>query len=180
MIRPRPEPSADVLAAASSLGIEPPTAEDVAATIGAQVVLPPDSAAAMGAKGMLPTIEGNTLLRDAGYIQMGLDPSDPSGEHTDPDAPTEPEPEPTDPPVNVDVPLVTQSGATLNCTMGNWDNVPTSYSYAWEVGGAAAGTDAATYAVQPADIGQSALCVVTATNAIGSTAAPPSNSVTVA
>jgi hypothetical protein len=180
MPRSIPEPSADVLAAASSLGIEPPTAEDVAATIGAQVVLPPDSAAAMGAKGMLPTIEGNTLLRDAGYIQMGLDPSDPSGEHTDPDAPTEPEPEPTDPPVNVDVPLVTQSGATLNCTMGNWQGEPTSYAYAWEINAVTVGTDSPDYAVQAGDIGQTATCVVTATNAAGSTAAPPSNGVVVA
>ena len=33
--------------------------------------------------------------------------------------------------------------------MGNWTGEPTSYSYRWEVGGVAAGTDAATYDVQP-------------------------------
>ena len=37
--------------------------------------------------GVYPTIEQNTLLRDAGYVQMGLDPQDPSDELTDPDAP---------------------------------------------------------------------------------------------
>jgi hypothetical protein len=37
--------------------------------------------------GVYATVEENTLLRDAGYTQMGLDPADPSGELTDPDAP---------------------------------------------------------------------------------------------
>jgi hypothetical protein len=83
-------------------------------------------------------------------------------------------------PVNRDVPLVTQSGTTLNCTMGNWDGEPTSYSYAWQIDGAAAGSDAANYEVQAGDVGKSATCTVTATNAAGSTAAPPSNSVTIA
>ena len=64
--------------------------------------------------------------------------------------------------------------------MGNWTGEPTSYSYRWEVGGTSVGTDAATYDVQPADVGKSATCVVTATNAAGSTAAPPSNAVVVA
>jgi hypothetical protein len=83
-------------------------------------------------------------------------------------------------PVNDDVPLVTQSGTTLNCTMGNWQGEPTSYSYAWQIDGAAAGSDAANYEVQAGDVGKSATCTVTATNAAGSTAAPPSNSVTIA
>ena len=43
-----------------------------------------------------------------------------------------------------------------------------------------AGTDAATYDVQPADVGQNATCTVTATNAAGSTTAPVSNSVLIA
>jgi hypothetical protein len=64
--------------------------------------------------------------------------------------------------------------------MGNWTGEPTSYSYRWEVGGMSAGTDAATYDVQPADVGQNATCTVTATNAAGSTTAPVSNSVLVA
>jgi hypothetical protein len=83
-------------------------------------------------------------------------------------------------PVNTAVPLVTQSGTTLSCTMGIWEGEPTSYSYAWQIDGTAAGSDAADYAVQPGDVGKAATCTVTATNAAGSTAAPPSNSVTVA
>ena len=57
---------------------------------------------------------------------------------------------------------------------------PTSYGYAWTVIAVAAGTDAATYTVVTADIGKSASCIVTATNAVGSTAAPPSAGVTIA
>jgi hypothetical protein len=83
------------------------------------------------------------------------------------------------PPINKDVPFVDGSatvGGTLTCTMGNWTGEPTSYSYAWSAAGAA---DAATYVVQAADAGTSISCVVTATNANGSTAAPPSNAVAV-
>jgi hypothetical protein len=84
-------------------------------------------------------------------------------------------------PVNVDVPYVSQSGGTLSCTMGNWTGEPTSYAYAWHSDGVViAGATSATYAVQPDDSGHSLACVVTATNAIGSTAAPMSNAVTIA
>ena len=78
------------------------------------------------------------------------------------------------------MPLVTQTGSTLNSTMGNWTGDPDSYAYAWQINGNAAGSNAATYAVQAGDIGGTATCVVTATNSEGSTAAPPSNSVTIA
>jgi hypothetical protein len=101
--RPVPEVSASVTDAAGTFGAEPPTPEDIAGTVGAQVVLPDDSAAAAGARGVYPTIEQNTLLRDAGYVQMGLDPHDPSGELTDPDAP--PVTEPGGAPTNVDAPF---------------------------------------------------------------------------
>jgi hypothetical protein len=83
-------------------------------------------------------------------------------------------------PVNVDVPYVSQTGATLFCTMGNWSGEPASYAYAWDMDGVAAGGTDPTYAVQPGDVGKSATCAVTATNAQGSTAAPMSNAVTVA
>jgi len=78
-------------------------------------------------------------------------------------------------PTNTTVPAVSQTGTTLNCTMGTWDGEPTSYAYAWKLDDTAAGSDAATYEVQAGDVGKSATCVVTATNAAGSTAAPPSN-----
>ena len=89
-------------------------------------------------------------------------------------------PAPTAPPVNRDVPHATQQGAQLNCTMGNWDGEPTSYGYQWQIDGADVGTGSATYDVQAGDVGKNAVCVVTATNALGSTAAPPSNGVVVA
>ena len=55
------------------------------------------------------------------------------------------------------------------------------YAYAWYVDGVAReGASSATYAVQPDDVGHSAACVVTATNAHGDTTAPMSNAVTVA
>ena len=84
------------------------------------------------------------------------------------------------PPVNVDVPAVTQSGATLQCTMGNWSGEPTDYAYAWHNDGVANGGTAATYTVTPEDSGHSLACQVTATNALGSTAAPMSNAVAIA
>ena len=102
--RPVPEASASVRDAAATFEAEPPTPEDIAGTVGAQVVLEPDSAASAGAKGVYPTIEENTMLRDAGYVQMGLDPQDPSGELTDPDAPP-PAVEGGAAPTNVDVPF---------------------------------------------------------------------------
>jgi len=81
-------------------------------------------------------------------------------------------------PVVIDVPHVSGDanvGGLLTCTMGNWGNTPTSYSYAWSSGGTES-----TYTVAAADAGTSITCVVTATNAGGSTAAPPSNAVTIA
>jgi hypothetical protein len=85
------------------------------------------------------------------------------------------------PPVNVDVPYVSVAGATASCTMGNWRGEPTEYAYAWQRDGVAiAGATSATYAVKPDDSGHSLACVVSATNALGTTAAPMSNAVLVA
>jgi hypothetical protein len=77
-------------------------------------------------------------------------------------------------PANTAVPAVTQAGDTLTCTQGTWTGEPTSYGYQWRVDGAVVGTDAATHTVTAADTGKAASCIVTATNAHGSTAAPPS------
>jgi hypothetical protein len=92
------------------------------------------------------------------------------------------------PPSNKDVPLVQPEGTvavgtTLTATMGNWDNMqvePHSYTYAWQTDGAPNSAGGETYAVLPPDIGHVITCIVTATNPAGSTAAPPSNAVTVA
>jgi hypothetical protein len=72
------------------------------------------------------------------------------------------------PPVVIDVPAITQSGSTLSCTMGNWSGEPTTYAYAWQINGSPVGSDAADYTATGADVGQSATCQVTASNAQGS------------
>jgi hypothetical protein len=84
------------------------------------------------------------------------------------------------PPVNVDVPHAQLAGGTASCTMGNWTGEPAGYAYAWHRDGVAIPTaTAAAYTVQAADSGHSLACVVTASNALGSTVAPMSNAVAV-
>ena len=85
-------------------------------------------------------------------------------------------------PTVVDVPHVsggTTVGSELTCTKGNWTGSPTEYAYAWKRDGATAiGTNAATYTLVAADLpGHAITCIVTATNAQGSTIAPPSNAI---
>ena len=84
-------------------------------------------------------------------------------------------------PINIDVPYVGCAptppavGSVCSCTKGNWAGAPTTYAYAWKRDATAVGTNAATYTLVSADIGGHAItCVVTATNATGSRAAPPS------
>src|SRR5262245_46872447 len=83
--------SASVTEAATALGIDPPTEEQVAGMKGAQVVLDPESAAALGARGVFADMHKNTLLRDKGLELMGLNPADPNGDNLDP--PPAPPPE---------------------------------------------------------------------------------------
>ena len=96
----------------------------------------------------------------------------------------EPEPPVTAAPVNRDVPHLQPDGAqvgdTLECTMGNWDNVPNEYFYSFKRDG----TDPLSgsgnsYVVADGDAGHGITCVVTAQNVIGSTAAPPSNAISI-
>jgi hypothetical protein len=62
------------------------------------------------------------------------------------------------------------AGATLTCSTGTWTGSPTAYSYNWRKGGTTLGAlDQATYKVALADETGSIDCVVTATNAGGST-----------
>jgi hypothetical protein len=92
-------------------------------------------------------------------------------------------PPPTDPPINIDTPYVEGIGAVdeiLTCTMGNWEGEPTSYVYEWKRDGEEdVGIDDPAYVVVAADAGSEITCIVTATNAAGSTEAPPSNAVVV-
>jgi hypothetical protein len=85
------------------------------------------------------------------------------------------------PPVNVDVPHVQLAGGAATCTMGNWRGEPSGYAYQWHRdGGAIPGATNANYTVVAADSGHGLACVVTATNALGSTVAPMSNAVAIA
>ena len=86
---------------------------------------------------------------------------------------------PTAPPVNVDVPHVQQVGSELTCTMGNWEGEPTGYAYQWQLDGADITGGTATLPIVADDIGKTATCVVSATNALGTTVAPPSDGVVV-
>jgi hypothetical protein len=79
------------------------------------------------------------------------------------------------PPVNVDVPHATGTGAlggVVTVTNGNWLYSPTGYTYQWRRGTttAIAGATAANYTIVAADVTAGAVnCLVTATNAAGST-----------
>lgn len=78
-------------------------------------------------------------------------------------------------PVCTDAPVITGVGAVdqvLSCSTGSWGNEPTSYAYAWSSGGMDS-----TYTIVAADVDTSIICVVSATNAGGTTAAPPSNTI---
>ena len=91
------------------------------------------------------------------------------------------------PPGVVDVPYASANasppvvGTVASCTTGNWVGTPTSYTYAWYRDGTAiGGATSASYTLVSADVGGHQLtCVVTATNATGATAAPPSNAISV-
>jgi hypothetical protein len=87
---------------------------------------------------------------------------------------------PADPaaPLNTAVPYASQAGDTLSCTVGEWIGTPTAYAYQWQLDGVDVATDP-TVVITAGDVGESYTCIVTATNATGSTAAPPSNAVVV-
>jgi hypothetical protein len=91
---------------------------------------------------------------------------------------------PVDPPVVVDLPFVSQTGAgagsTLNCTLGNWMNTPTARVYQWRVAGIVVGTNSPSYTVVAGDVGKAAVCNMVATNGAGSSPAVASNQIVVA
>jgi hypothetical protein len=84
-------------------------------------------------------------------------------------------------PVNTVLPALSGSmieGQTLSVSTGSWSGSPTSYAYQWEdcngSGGACtniSGATSATYKLASGDVGHTLRAVVTATNAVGSTAA---------
>ena len=79
-----------------------------------------------------------------------------------------------DPPVNLNAPTLTGSpvpGGTLSCDPGEWSDGAIAFSWRRD-GAAVAGATDASYVVTDADAGRSVDCLVTATNADGSTSAP--------
>ena len=83
-------------------------------------------------------------------------------------------------PVNSTLPVIsgtTTIDSVLTSTNGTWTNSPTSYSYQWKRGATNIGTNANTYTLVVADSTAEITCVVTATNATGSTPAT-SNTIT--
>jgi hypothetical protein len=66
----------------------------------------------------------------------------------------------------------------LTSTTGTWSNSPSSFAYQWKRGATNVGTNANTYTLVTADSNAVMTCVVTATNAAGSSAPATSNSIT--
>jgi hypothetical protein len=88
-------------------------------------------------------------------------------------------------PQYIDVPAIYPTvppavvGSVLNATVGNWFGVPTGYSFQWKRGVTNVGTSVNTYTVVAGDSANTITCVVTATNANGSSAAPASNGIAI-
>ena len=77
-------------------------------------------------------------------------------------------------PVNTSLPVIsgtTTLGSVLTSTTGTWTNSPSSFAYQWISGVLNVGTNANTYTLVQADSAAAITCVVTATNASGSTLA---------
>lgn len=93
--------------------------------------------------------------------------------------PDEGEP-PTEAPIVVDAPYVAQEGNILTCTLGNWENEPTSRTYQWQSDDTDVdGATSETYTLQAADVGRTFTCIQTATNVIGTSEPVTSNEVIV-
>ena len=81
-------------------------------------------------------------------------------------------------PVNTVTPLITGGlyvGDVLTTTDGTWTGSPSSYAYQWQRNATNIGTNTNTYTLVSADAGTNITCIVTATNASGSTPATSGN-----
>jgi|SRR5580693_1190104 hypothetical protein len=96
----------------------------------------------------------------------------------------------TDPPVNIDVPYLSvtsgtgEVGDTVLCTHGNWQNMGDlvdTYAWQWQRNGVNVGAPQTNgdRTIQAGDSGTTLTCIVSATNTIGTTAAPPSNGIVI-
>lgn len=86
---------------------------------------------------------------------------------------------PVDPPTVLDAPFISQAGAVLSCTLGNWNGAPSTRTYQWKIDGTNVGLNQATYTRIAGDVGKIATCAMTATNAIGTSAPVLSNAIVV-
>jgi hypothetical protein len=86
---------------------------------------------------------------------------------------------PVDPPTVLDAPYISQAGAVISCTLGNWNGAPSTRSYQWKIDGTNVGLNQATYTRIAGDVGKTATCVMTATNAVGTSAPVSSNAIVV-
>lgn len=81
-------------------------------------------------------------------------------------------------PVNTVAPLISGGlyvGNVLTTTDGTWTGSPSSYAYQWKRNATNIGTNTNTYTLVSADAGTNITCIVTATNASGSTPATSGN-----
>lgn len=78
-------------------------------------------------------------------------------------------------PINSALPIIsgtTTQGQTLTVSNGSWNNGPTGFTFQWQRGGAnISGAVASSYLLVSGDIATTITCVVTASNAAGSTPA---------
>ena len=85
-------------------------------------------------------------------------------------------------PLLVGTPVVSGVGTlgnTLTCSKGVWDNGVATYAYQWKSAAANVGTSVPTYTPVAGDVTKAITCVVSATNAFGTTVAPASKGVTI-
>jgi surface protein len=85
-------------------------------------------------------------------------------------------------PINSAAPVISGSTAlssVLTSTTGTWSNTPSSFAYQWKRGATNIGTNASTYTLVAADSAAAITCVVTASNASGSSSPATSNTITV-
>lgn len=85
-------------------------------------------------------------------------------------------------PTNTVPPAITGTpavGQLLTCGTGTWAQSPTSFSYDWQSEGISIGVTTSTWTVTAGEAGNMIRCMVTATNAIGSSGPVASNTVTI-
>jgi hypothetical protein len=86
---------------------------------------------------------------------------------------------PVDPPTVIDAPFISQAGTVISCTLGNWNGAPSARTYQWKIDTTNVGLNQPTYTRVAGDVGKVATCVMTATNANGTSGPTTSNAIVV-